>query len=201
VETFRYGLALVLLITLPPLLFYWPVVHGFIGFWRRVGPWATYVVLLGGAALGAFGLFWVRADLLSVEFGTSWPLVAGGASCLAAAGWFRAMLHRDVTNKLLSGLPELAPERHHQRLVRTGLYARVRHPRYVQFLLALLGYALITNYFAVYVVWLLWLPAMYVISLFEERELRHRFGDEYERYLEEVPRFFPRLRRRSENFA
>lgn len=195
-DSFRYGLALVLVCTLSPLFFYWAVVHGFIGFWRRVGPRLTYAVVLGGAALAAFGLFSVRSEFLSVEFGTSWLLVAAGVFCLVAAGWLRALLHRDVTNKLLAGLPELGPERHPQQLVRTGLYARVRHPRYIQFWLALLGYALVANYLAVYVVWLLWLPGIHVIALFEERELRERFAEEYEQYSQEVPRFLPRLRRR-----
>jgi protein-S-isoprenylcysteine O-methyltransferase Ste14 len=95
------------------------------------------------------------------------------------------------------GLPEVAPERYLQPLVHIGLYSRVRHPRYLQFLLAQLGWAMVVNYLVIYLVWLLWLFAVYVIVVLEERELRDRLGEEYERYSREVPRFFPHIRRRS----
>jgi protein-S-isoprenylcysteine O-methyltransferase Ste14 len=192
VDAFRYGLALVLLCTLPPMLFFWPVVHGFIGFWRRIGPAATYAVTLSGAALGGIALYRLRSHLLAVDLGTCWLGVAAGSCCLVVAAWLRARLQRDVTIRLLSGLPELAPPRHPQALVRTGLYARIRHPRYVQFSIALLGYALIANYPAIYAIWLLWLPGILVVARFEERELRQRFGREYDDYAEAVPRFAPR---------
>jgi protein-S-isoprenylcysteine O-methyltransferase Ste14 len=51
-------------------------------------------------------------------------------------------------------------------LVTQGIYSHIRHPRYLQ------------------------------VVLFEERELRHRFGEEYERYCQHVPRFLPRISRR-----
>jgi protein-S-isoprenylcysteine O-methyltransferase Ste14 len=196
-DALRYALALALLCTVPPMLFYWPVIHPFIRFWRRLGPALTYLVILGAAAVVGVELFRLRASLLAVEFGTNWPLVAAGVLCFASAARLRVLLHRTITNKLLSGLPELEPERHPQRLVRTGLYARVRHPRYLQFTLALFGYALFANYLAGYVIWLIWLPAMYAVALLEERELRERFGEDYENYSLEVPRFLPRIRPRS----
>jgi protein-S-isoprenylcysteine O-methyltransferase Ste14 len=36
------------------------------------------------------------------------------------------------------------------------------------------------------------LPTLYLIVLLEERELRDRFGVEYEEYCRRVPRFVPR---------
>jgi protein-S-isoprenylcysteine O-methyltransferase Ste14 len=197
VDTVRYVLALALLCTVPPMLLYWPVIHGFIHFWRRLGPALTYVVVLGAAALLGVALFRLRGSLLGVEFGTTWSLVAIGVLCFGAAARLRVLLHRDITNKLLSGLPELDPERHPQQLVRTGLYARVRHPRYLQVGLALLGYVLVANYLASYLIWVLCLPAFYLFAVLEERELRERFGEEYERYSLEVPRFLPSLRERA----
>lgn len=192
-DTFRHGLAIVLLCTMPMLLIWWPLFHGLIGFWRRVGPGVTYGVLLGAFALGALGLFQIRDRLLGTDFGTSWPLFAAGAGCMALAGWLRRRLHRDITNRFLFGLPEVAPERYPQPLVRSGLYARVRHPRYLQMGLALLGYALVANFLSSYVLVLLWLPGVYVIVVFEERELRVRFGTEYDDYCREVPRFLPHI--------
>jgi protein-S-isoprenylcysteine O-methyltransferase Ste14 len=161
-----------------------------------LGPTLTYVVVFSAAVLVGVGLFRLRASLLVVEFGTSWILIAVGVLCFVAAAWLRALLRREVTSKLLLGLPELEPERCPQQLVRTGLYARVRHPRYLQMSVALLGWVLVANYLAGYVIWLVWLLAMYVVALLEEQELRERFGKDYERYSLEVPRFLPEMRQR-----
>ncbi len=192
-DSVRYGLALALVCTLPPFLLYWPVVHGFIGFWRRYRPTVTYVVVLGGTLVGVAVLYRLRAHLLLVDYGTNEALVAAGAGLLAVGLWLRVQIHRVFPNTTLLGLPELAPDQHPQPLVRSGIYARVRHPRYAQFVVVLGGYALITNYLAAYLVWLLWLPGVYAIVVFEERELRKRFGAEYELYCQQVPRFFPKL--------
>ncbi len=107
----------------------------------------------------------------------------------------RARLSQNLDLKTLMGWPELDPEGHPIQLMTDGLCAKIRHPRYAQITLTLLGYALVTNYLAVYAVFLLWLPAMYGISVLEERELRDRFGNDYERYSSGLPRFVPRLRK------
>ncbi len=191
-DTFRYALSLILVCVLPPFLFYWPIVHVFIGLWRRVGPVVTNCVVLVPIAAGVVGIYQLRSILLAVDFGTNWLLVALGLVCLAAASWLRLLLVREITLSFLAGLPELAPDRNPQGLVRSGLYAHVRHPRYLQFLLALLAYSLVGNYPALYVAWLLWIPGIYVATALEERELRDRFGEQYERYSRDVPRFIPR---------
>jgi Cu+-exporting ATPase len=69
----------------------------------------------------------------------------------------------------------------------------MRHPRYVQLLIALTGYALIANYLASYLVVALWVPGILVIALLEEKELRDHFGDAYQTYCRAVPRFLPKL--------
>jgi protein-S-isoprenylcysteine O-methyltransferase Ste14 len=78
------------------------------------------------------------------------------------------------------------------------VYAWVRHPRYIQVALALLGFTLIANYLAPYVIFALWLPVLYLIIRIEERELRDRFGQAYEEYCRKVPWFMPRMRRQWE---
>ena len=87
-------------------------------------------------------------------------------------------------------MPELAPERHPSAPITEGLYAWVRHPRYVQVALALLGFTLIANYLAPYVIFALWLPVLYLIIQIEERELRDRFGRSYERILPQGPEVY-----------
>jgi protein-S-isoprenylcysteine O-methyltransferase Ste14 len=145
----RYFVALFLVISLPPLFLYWLLVHPFVNFWRGQGIGVTYGCLLAVITAGMVGLFSIRHFLLSIEYGTSYPLVAFGLVLLGLSGTMRLMIRNKLTIKVLLGLPEVAPDRFPRELMTDGLYARMRHPRYVQFLLALAGYALIANYLAV----------------------------------------------------
>jgi protein-S-isoprenylcysteine O-methyltransferase Ste14 len=92
------------------------------------------------------------------------------------------------------GFPEIAPDRFPRPLITEGIYGRIRHPRYVQLLIALTGYALIANYLAAYLAVALWVPGIYVIVRLEEKELRAHFGDAYDDYCRRVPRFLPKLK-------
>jgi protein-S-isoprenylcysteine O-methyltransferase Ste14 len=76
-----------------------------------------------------------------------------------------------------------------------GIYARLRHPRYVEVTLWTLGYSLIANYTGVYLLWLLSLPTLHLVVLLEERELRQRFGASYDAYARRVPRYLPKRER------
>jgi len=72
----------------------------------------------------------------------------------------------------------------------------MRHPRYVEIFVALLGCALIANYLAAYLLVLLVAAELFLVVLLEEKELRERFGDEYQTYARRVPRFLPTITRR-----
>jgi protein-S-isoprenylcysteine O-methyltransferase Ste14 len=194
-NTIRYSLALILMISLPPLFLYWLLIHPLIDFWRARGVGVTYSAVLTIVGAGMVGLFSMRHYLLAIDFGTNYSLVVLGILCLVLAGTLRFAIQRHLTITALLGLPEIAPDRYPRRLLTDGLYARLRHPRYVQFLIALLGYALIANYLALYLVCALWVPGIYIIVLLEEKELRDHFGAAYEEYCRNVPRFIPKLRR------
>jgi protein-S-isoprenylcysteine O-methyltransferase Ste14 len=86
----------------------------------------------------------------------------------------------------------MAPDRFPQRLLTEGIYSRIRHPRYVEVLLVIASLALIANNLASYVNWIIGIPSVLLIVRIEERELRDRFGAEYEAYCARVPRFVPR---------
>jgi protein-S-isoprenylcysteine O-methyltransferase Ste14 len=193
-NTFRYYLALLYTVMLPPTLLMWALIHPFIKFWRRVGLLWTYVMLTAVVCPGIVGLFLMRRTLLAVEFGTNWPLLALGVLCVAVAVRLRVRLHRHFSNQQLLGLPELAPDRYSQQLVTEGLHARVRHPRYLQYLLVLAGCALMANYFVLYLTLAVLVPEIWLIVILEEKELRARFGPAYDHYCREVPRFIPRRR-------
>ena len=105
-------------------------------------------------------------------------------------------MRRRLPIATLIGIPELSPRAAGGTLVTEGIYSHIRHPRYLQVMLRLAGFALFANYLALYALLALCLPLIYLIVLFEERELRQRFGEEYERYCHHVPRFLPRIFRR-----
>lgn len=193
-KSVRYCLALFLVVSLPPLFLYWLLLHPFVKFWRSRGIGVTYGSLLTIIAAGMIGLFSMRHFLLGIEYGTSYLLLALGLLCLTLAAILRLAIRKKLTMKVLLGLPEIAPDRFPRALITDGIYARMRHPRYVQFLIALSGYALIANYLAGYLVVALWGAGIYLIALLEEKELRDHFGDIYQAYCRKVPRFLPKLR-------
>lgn len=194
-DSLRYGLALILLLVLAPLLLYWFLIHPFHRFWRRIGLRRSYLIIATPILAAAFLLYRARRSLLAVDFGTSWPLILLGLACTALANRIRRRISRSMTKRVVAGIPELSPDRHAVHLITDGLHGRIRHPRYVQVVLAMLGYALIANYLAPYLTVAAWIIAILAIVPLEERELAARFGGEYEAYRRRVPRFIPRLTR------
>ena len=85
----------------------------------------------------------------------------------------------------------IAPPKH---LVVSGLYRHVRNPMYVGVVAAVLGQALLLG--DMRLVWyaaIVWIAFHLFVLLYEEPTLRVTFGDEYERFCANVPRWFPRL--------
>ncbi len=192
-DAVRYFLALLLLSFTPPAFLFWVSIHPFIGFWRRLGvPLAlgiNYAMLILVAAL----IFVFCKPLLTVEFGTNPVLVVLAVILLALSSAMRMRLSKHLKFGILTGIPELAPGRHGTPLLTEGPYSRMRHPRYVQALLGLAAYTLFCNYLATYVLFLTILVLILLMVPIEERELRERYGIEYEKYCARVPRFIPRF--------
>lgn len=75
----------------------------------------------------------------------------------------------------------------------TGPYARVRHPQYGGFVLIMLGFLFQWPTMPTLVMFPI-LVYMYVrLAHREEQEVLREFGDEYRRYMNATPAFFPRL--------
>ena len=121
--------------------------------------------LLGWRANPHFGPF----HLLSFAF-------IGGGFALISVGW-KALYEA---------------QREH-RLVTTGLYAYVRHPQYVGFILVMFGFLLQWPTLLTLAMFPV-LAVMYVrLARSEERDALATFGAQYERYMKQVPGFIPRL--------
>jgi protein-S-isoprenylcysteine O-methyltransferase Ste14 len=189
----RYAIAVLLVVAVPAAIGYWLLIHPFVRFWRRHGPRTAYLAVLPVIAAIMAGMFLLRSRLLGLDGGTNWPLVGLGSLFLVLSGWLRVKLGKRLTVRILVGVPELsaAPG----EMLSDGLYTRIRHPRYLQMTLALLGYALIANYPAAYAAFLCWCAGIALVIRLEERELRDRFGAPYRDYCQRVPCFLPRIRR------
>ena len=80
-------------------------------------------------------------------------------------------------------------------LVTAGPFAMCRNPLYMGSFLISLGYFVMCNRLDVLIVgiilfWMLHAAAV----IYEERLLREKFGEDFEQYCRNVPRFLPRLR-------
>jgi len=139
------------------------------------------------------GLFLARRTVMAVEFGTRWWIMVSAVIVLAGAFVVGVKRRRYLTHSILVGLPQLSRKRHPGKLLTEGIYGRIRHPRYMEVLLGSLAYALFANYMATYILVLASVPVLYLIVILEEKELRARFGAEFEDYCQRVPRFVPKL--------
>jgi len=190
-------LALILLMAIFPIPFFWFLVHPAIGFWRRVGTRSYWIALPVWGVLGLLLVaerHWVFAGRIPRS---AWSWAVGAALCFLVV-WLERQVARELGLRRLIGLPELKPSHPSSALIRSGVYRYVRHPRYLEYLAALLAFAAYTGSAGYFSLAILSVLLYQVVAPLEERELRARYGKAYEDYAREVPRFLPRLVRRRE---
>ncbi len=94
------------------------------------------------------------------------------------------------------GRPRRGPR---PQFVIAGPYTRLRNPLFVGLILALLGVALAMESGALSLAAAVVAMVTHVwVVRVEEPRLRDRFGEAYREYLARVPRWIPRMRRRSD---
>ena len=125
-------------------------------------------------------------DLPSVLRVAGWPGLALGAAIYFWCAWDFAVAGR--------GTP--APIDPPRMLVARGLYRYVRNPMYLGISSILLGEALLflSRTLLEYAAGVFGLFFLFVL-LYEEPALRSKFGADYERYRQNVPRWIPRLKK------
>ncbi|HTR26486.1 MAG TPA: isoprenylcysteine carboxylmethyltransferase family protein [Terriglobales bacterium] len=81
-------------------------------------------------------------------------------------------------------------------LVVRGLYRYVRNPMYIGVALVIAGQAWLfhSRHVAIYLACVLVIVNFFVI-MYEEPTLKRQFGEEYDRYRVDVPRWIPKIRR------
>ena len=188
-DSIRYGLTVLMVITVPPAFLWWFIIHPLAPRLRRFG---APVALTGMAVVffaTAGALYAVRGFLVGRDLGWDPGLFAVGVVLYAISVRVELRTRRHLKFRTLAGVPELAGE---TELLDQGIYAEIRHPRYLAVLIGLMSYALMINYTGLYFIALAALPGIALIIALEERELTDRFGDAYLEYKRRVPAFLPR---------
>jgi protein-S-isoprenylcysteine O-methyltransferase Ste14 len=182
-----YWFAWLVLVVELPVPVYWSVFHGGIRFWRGRGRAAYWVAV--GCAWGGGGwlLYSYRAQLLTAMDRPLWAILAG-ALLIGADIAILVAVEAQLGRRRLVGQAELAGD---GELFMGGLYARVRHPRYLGMILGILGVCVLAGTRLLWMVAAPWLVATLVIIQLEERELRTRFGAAYIVYAGRVPALLP----------
>jgi protein-S-isoprenylcysteine O-methyltransferase Ste14 len=190
-DELRHALGLIVLVTVPVNLGVWLLIHPLARTWRRVGPVGSYAALTVPSLAVAAWLWSSRRTLLGADLGLHPVLVAIAVGAFAAAIAIARVRRRQLTSRILAGVPELSRDK--GRLLTEGIYARTRNPRYLEFLLFALGFVAIANHAGTWLLWALCFPGVHLVVLLEERELRDRFGAEYDAYCRRVARYLPPL--------
>jgi protein-S-isoprenylcysteine O-methyltransferase Ste14 len=146
------------------------------------------VWILMWVGVGALTAWWRRV----VIYEAWWSWIPAGI--LLGAGLLLYKLSRSgFSPTQLYGLPEVVAGNQEQRLVTTGIRARVRHPVYLGHICEMLGWSVGTG---LRVCWVLTGFAVItgaVMIRMEDAELEKRFGEEYAEYRKSVPAVWPRL--------
>lgn len=191
-DTARYFFGVLVVTFLPPAVIWWFLVHPFVAFWRRRGAFFTLTLMTLLTVAGIAGLMSIRNALMLTDYGTS-PVAVGIAAVLFTGAAAIAFARRgQLTLRILAGVPELKGEGTPEALLTKGIYAKIRHPRYVEIILGTFAYATFSNHLGPYLVAFATIPVVHMIVLLEERELVGRFGAAYEEYQARVPRYLPR---------
>lgn len=77
---------------------------------------------------------------------------------------------------------------HTSVVVDSEIYAVVRHPQYLGFILFVLALVLMSQHWLSIISWIIGSTLFYRDVLREEQMSIQKFGDDYKRYMEKVPR-------------
>jgi protein-S-isoprenylcysteine O-methyltransferase Ste14 len=187
----RYFIAVLMAVMLIPAIAAWYVIHPFTRFWRRLGTVASFSIIYSVIISGCVLLWESRATLIGADLGPRPWLMLLAVPAAVSAIHIARQRRKHLNQRILVGVPEIS-NRDRGQLLTAGIYSRVRNPRYLEFLLFSLAYVAFANYSGTWLIYALTFPAIHLVVLLEERELRARFGEEYAEYCRRVPRYVPR---------
>ena len=157
--------------------------------WAILGTIAFVIAVPGTVVIGV--PYWMtRWHLRPPILATAATRLVGLALFLAALPAFFDFVVRFVREGFGTPAPVAPPS----RLVRGGVFARVRNPGYISVAAMIVGQALILGSLRVlaYAAILAICFHLFVV-LYEEPALRAQFGAQYDEYCRTVPRWIPRF--------
>lgn len=175
--------------TIPP---FWLVIHPRVERWRSRprSPYRVLIPIWVGMWIVMGAITWPCRHMRFYSSAFAWIpaalLFAAGLALYKTGG-------RNFSGAQLGGRPELEPGRHEQRLVTSGIRARVRHPIYLAHLCELLGWSIGTGLVVLYALTAFAVITGAVMVGLEDRELEERFGEAYREYRRTVPAVIPKV--------
>jgi protein-S-isoprenylcysteine O-methyltransferase Ste14 len=191
-DRMTYYLALVTLLAIPATLVSWICIHGLLSHWRRIGVKRAIISVSVITILTMASMYLIHKPLLQMQFTFRWPFAVAAIILFGISTYLNIRVYQEAPKTMALGLGELSGDRPEQ-LVTTGIYARIRHPRFSAMVLAVTSMALITGYLALYILIGIYVIGIYFIAVLEDRELMERFGTDYYEYTKRVPGFFPNI--------
>lgn len=173
---------------------FWLAFHPFVERWRKYGRKAYFAImpLWGIFIAAAFALAWPIRHLHLYESYVPWIL--GIMFFLAGFSIYRSA-SQGFERALVSGLAELEPAQHEQKLVVIGIRTQVRHPIYLGHLCEVFGWTVGTGSLALCALLAFAVITGVIMIRKEDAELEARFGDTYRQYRASVPALLPKFPR------
>jgi protein-S-isoprenylcysteine O-methyltransferase Ste14 len=128
-----------------------------------------------------------------VVYASKWTWILAVALFCAGLILYKVS-HSRFTLTQLGGLPEILRDHTDQRLVTTGIRARVRHPVYLAHLCEMLAWSLGTGLAVCWTLTAFAIVTGAIMIKMEDRELEERFGEEYRQYRSTVPAVLPKIK-------
>jgi protein-S-isoprenylcysteine O-methyltransferase Ste14 len=165
---------------------FWLLIHPRAEFWRshRRSPYRILlpIWIAMWATVGAITAPWRGLAL----YENPWTWIPA-ASLFCAGLVLYKLSHSDFSLSQLSGLPEIRHNHSRQRLVTTGIRARVRHPVYLGHLCEMLAWSVGTGLAVCWALTAFAIITGVLMIRMEDNELEKRFGREYLAYRKKVP--------------
>ena len=172
------------------------MIHPYADRWRsrQNNPYKVLVPLWMAMWVGTGAITWPwhRISL----YHSTWPCWLAGV--IFAGGVLIYLLSvRDFKGSQLGGVPEVVEGYRQQRLITTGIRGRVRHPIYLGHLCEMVAWSIGSGLAVNYVLTLFAVITGAVMIRMEDKELEHRFGEEFHAYRRRVPSVVPNVRWRT----
>ena len=173
-------------------------------FWFLVHPRAEYWRKRRGARFRILGPLWMATWVVAGAITWPWRHVLiyyNALSWLAASPFFAAGFYLYYRGRArfsftqMIGRPEVQGDGFEQRLVTTGIRARIRHPVYLGHLCELIGWSLGTGLAVIYILTGVAIVTGIIMIRMEDDELERRFGKPFRQYRTSTPALIPRWSR------